>query len=93
VTGPHPPYVPSEIANPDAKALLAARSAVKAAKAEGAELSQNTLIGLMQVKGAIDIKRGGIDLAVARGALRESPGPRRSRMFAYVKELDEHDFD
>lgn len=71
--------------------LLAARSAVAAAKQEGVPLSQAALVGLMAIKAKTEVKRGGIDLAVARGALKESKGGRNARMFEYVRDLDEPD--
>jgi hypothetical protein len=74
----------------DLAVILAARSAVKAARKEGKPLSQTSLVGLMDVKAGTDVKRGGIDLAVARGALMESSGPRHSRMFAYAMDLPEN---
>jgi hypothetical protein len=67
--------------------VLAARAAVKAVKAEGAPMSLTTLRGAMTIKAANGIKDGGIDLAVGRGALKESTGPRKARLFTYVGEL------
>ena len=68
---------------------LAARAAVKAVKKEGAPMSLTALRAAMQVKAANGVKDGSIDLAVARGALKETPGPRNKREFTYVKELPE----
>jgi hypothetical protein len=67
--------------------VLAARSAVYAVKAEGAPMSLRTLRAAMSIKAANGIKDGGIDLAVARGALQESAGPRKARLFTYVADL------
>lgn len=69
--------------------LLAARAAVKAARDEGRPLTQNMLEGLMTMKARRETKRGGIELAVARGALAETSGPRKSRLYEYVRDLED----
>jgi hypothetical protein len=74
---------PAEESN-DLPAELAARAAVAAVKAEGKPLSQSALCGAMKIKAGSEVKRQGIDLAVARGALTESVGPRNARIFTYA---------
>jgi hypothetical protein len=69
--------------------ILAARAAVNAAKDEGQPMSQSALIGAMKVKAKAITLRGGIDLAVGRGALEETAGPRNARIFTYVNDLPE----
>lgn len=73
--------------------VLAARAAVAAVKAAGRTVSQNELLGLMKgrLKAGNSIKRGGIDFAVAEGALTETPGPRNGRLFTYAHDLEEHE--
>lgn len=71
------------------KVEQAARAAVAVAKKEGVPLSQNTLVAAMDVKASTDTKRGGLDLAVARGALIETPGTRGARLFEYATDLPE----
>jgi len=73
----------------DLAVILAARAAVKAAKKEGKPLSQRALVGAMTINAGTETKRAGIDLALARGALVESAGPRNSRLFSYATELPE----
>lgn len=67
--------------------ILAARAAVSAAKTEGRPLSRSALEGLMKMKAKTDTKRGGIDLAVARGALQEMDGPRNARLYNWVEDM------
>ena len=69
--------------------IIAARAAVAAAKAEGAPLSKTSLRGLMKVKASTDAKRAGLDLAITRGALAETPGPRGAKLVEYVHDLPE----
>ncbi len=57
------------------------RAAVKAAVSEGQPMSQRALTLAMKMKAALEVKRAGIDLAVGRGLLLETSGPRRSRLF------------
>lgn len=66
---------------------LAARAAVKAVAEEGRPLSRVALEGLMKVKARATVKRGGIDLAVARGLLVETTGPRNARLYAQAEEV------
>lgn len=68
--------------------VLAARAAVDAAKSEGVPLSRDALCGRMNFKGRAEIKRGGIDLATARGHLHETPGGRGARLFSYVSDME-----
>ncbi len=68
---------------------VAARAAVAAVKKEGDAKSLTTLRAAMSIKAANGMKDGGIDLAVARGALTESAGPRNSRLFTFAGELPE----
>jgi 5S rRNA maturation endonuclease (ribonuclease M5) len=73
----------------DLSSILAARAAVKAAKGEGQPLSIRALVGAMGIKVGTDTKRNGIELAIARGALAETAGPRNSRLVTFVSELPE----
>lgn len=87
-------YAPSVTAtteDADVPTIIAARAAVKAARERGMPLSQKALSGLMTVKAGSDVKRGGIDFAVAAGALREERGPHGARLFTYVEDLKEGD--
>lgn len=70
-------------------AVLAARSAVAAAKDEGRPLTKTALRNLMKIRARNDVKRAGIDLAIGRGALREDAGARNARLVSYVSELPE----
>lgn len=83
-------YAPND-SEPTAKVpiLLSARAAVAAAKAEGTAMSMRSLIASMAIKASRDVKIGGIELAASRGALTETPGVNRSRMFTYTAELPE----
>jgi hypothetical protein len=68
----------------------AARAAVAAVKAEGRPMSLRAVVAAMsKVRGSNEIKRGAIDIAVGRGALSETGGPRNSRLFTYVADLPE----
>jgi AAA domain len=67
--------------------LLAARDAVRQAKKAETALTLRTLIGLMTTKARKDILYGGVDLAVTRGALTETTGPRNARMLSYESDL------
>ena len=69
--------------------VLAAQAAVKAAKDEGVPLSRDALCGRMAIKCRADLKRGGIDLAVARGALTETAGSRGARLYQYLRDMTE----
>jgi hypothetical protein len=82
-------YAPGPAAAANLPVILAARSAADACKAEGGELSQRVLLEMMTIKASTDVKRAGIDLAVARGALQETAGARRARMFTYQSDLPE----
>jgi DnaB-like helicase N terminal domain/AAA domain len=80
-------YTPVDPGEPELAVVLAARAAVKAAKAEGRPMSQSALLGAMTIKARAAVLRGGIDLAVGRGALSETVGARKARVFEYVKDL------
>lgn len=84
-------YAPTvrEGAEAGVEIVLAARAAVAAAKAEGRALSRSALEGLMKIKTKTETKRGGIDLAVARGALVEQAGPRNARVYVWSTDMDE----
>lgn len=69
--------------------ILAARKAVAAAKDAGRPLSRNELEARMAVKGRAQMKRAGIDHAVAEGALGEQRGARNSRLFTWCHDLEE----
>jgi hypothetical protein len=66
---------------PSAKLDLMERKAVEAVTREGEPLSQNRLEELMNVKASAKAKRAGMEQAVARGTLRQKPGPRRSVLY------------
>lgn len=68
--------------------IVAARSAVEAVKAAGSPQSRTSLVGLMTIKAGTDAKRGGIDYAIAKGALVEENGPRGARLCRYVGDLE-----
>lgn len=63
-------YAPT-VMNVDATVptILASRAAVEAAKRIGRPVSRNELEGLMKIKARAEVKRGGIDHAIAEGAL------------------------
>lgn len=68
------------------RAYLCAKAAINAAKDEGKPLSGRTLLALMKVKASTDVKRGGIELAVARGHLVVEDGPKRSQLHRFVSD-------
>lgn len=68
----------------DLGAVLAARSAVEAAKKEGRPMTKTALRNMMSIKASSDTKRSGIDLAIGRGALREEDGGRNAKAVTYV---------
>lgn len=82
-------YTPSAPAETELPIWLAARAAVRVARDSDEPLSQRALVGLMTVKARAEILRGGVDLAVARGALVETTGPNRARMFSWARNLPE----
>lgn len=87
-------YAPDEpIVDDTMPIVLAARSAVAAVKAEGAPMSRQALVEAMAIKCKTDLKRGGIDLAVGRGALLEEAGKRGARLYTYVSDLPGKDTD
>lgn len=73
----------------DLPVVLAAQSAVKAARAEGRPVSRNALIGLMDIRAGTEVKRGGIDLAASRGDLNETAGARGARIYEYAGKAEE----
>jgi hypothetical protein len=74
---------------PAARLTLVARAAVKAAKTADEPLTRRRLEALMNVKASAVTKRAGIEQAVSAGALRTEPGPNRSLLHVYVRDLDE----
>ncbi len=72
----------------EARLLVVARAAVRAAKKAGETLTQRRLLARMNVKASATLKRAGIEEAVARGALRSESGPNRSILHAYVRDLE-----
>lgn len=66
---------------PSAKLDLMESKAVEAVTREGEPLSQNRLEALMDIKAGAKAKRAGMEQAVARGTLRQRPGPRRSVLY------------
>ena len=70
-------------------AILAARSAVAAAKDEGRPVTKTELRGLMKIKASTETKKAGVQLAIGRGALHEDAGPRTAKLVTYVCELPE----
>lgn len=75
------------------KDVLAARSAVVAAKTLAEEGVVEAPMGIvearMTVKVSVSDKRAGIEYAVLKGALNERPGPRNARLISYVRDLDQ----
>ena len=73
-------------------ALLAAKAATEAAKAESGAVTLAALLGLIRdtkrIKACDNVLRGGIDLAVSRGALTETAGARNARMFTFAHDLE-----
>lgn len=84
-------YAPPSSAAGDVEVptILAARSAVAAAKEWDQPLSLTALEGLMTIRASARVKRGGIDYAASVGALAEEPGARNSRMFTYARDLQD----
>lgn len=60
---------------------LAAKEAVRVVTEHDEPLTLNALVGLMQFRARRDTLTGGIDLAVSRGQIDETKGPRNSRLF------------
>ena len=83
-----PPFPADEHA-PDERLRVVARAAVRAVKEVGRSLSQSELVALMKVKASTDLKRAGIDTAVADGAIRIDKGERNALMHVYVHDLTE----
>jgi AAA domain len=76
------PAAPERKADTPSKKLdLLERAAVEAVTREGETLSQNRLEPLMDIKASAKLKRAGMEQAVARGTLRQKPGPRRSILY------------
>jgi hypothetical protein len=71
----------------DARRRTIATAAVNAAKNAARPLTQRELETLMSVRAAHDLKRAGIETAVALGALRTEEGKRRSVLHVYVRDL------
>jgi hypothetical protein len=81
-------WPPIEVNNSaEARLRLIAAAAVNAAKTAGRPLTQRELETLMAVRAAHDLKRAGIETAVALRALRTEEGPRRSVLHVYVRDL------
>lgn len=85
-------YAPSDAASgpTDLPILLAARAAVDVCRDADEPLSQRRIVERMRLTGRTDLKRAGIEEATAQGALVESEGPRRARLYAFAHELPEY---
>jgi hypothetical protein len=68
---------------------LAARAAVKVCQEAAEPLTSRRLVERMAIKTRRETKYAGIEEAVARGALHESAGANRARLFEYRCELPE----
>lgn len=86
-------YAPDNRGPVDLPLVLAARAAVKVAKDIGGDVTFRVLRESMtgKVKASNEVRTAGIELAVSRGALAETTGARRARVFHYVAELPEDD--
>lgn len=75
----------------DTSTEILARVAIRALKDHGQPATSNVLVGLMgaKAKGAKDAKLAGIAVAVARGSIDVEPGPNRSKLHRYVKDLED----
>jgi hypothetical protein len=77
----------------DAAVMVAARAAIRAVKDAGEPLTQTRLIERMNVKAGTPTKRAAIEEAVAKGALRAEPGPRKSTLHHYVRDFTAKDYE
>lgn len=83
-----PPADEAKWSDPDfITVVLCAQAAVNACREEDKPLTLRALEGLMKVKARAELKRGGIELAVSRGALDEQAAGNRRRIFRYLNEL------
>jgi hypothetical protein len=73
--------------DPGLRLRAIAGAAVRAAKDAGRPLTQRELEVLMNVKAAHDLKRAGIETAIAEGAIRTEHGPRRSVLHVYMRDM------
>lgn len=73
-------YAPAPATATDLPIELAARAAVKAVEEHG-QMTFRLLRERMAFKGRNETRTAGIELAVSRGDLFESPGPRHARLF------------
>ena len=64
-----------------------ARAAIRAAKKAERTLSGRELEALMNVKASAQRKRAAIDYAVGECSLKVESGPRRSKLYSYVRDL------
>ncbi len=89
----------SNVDGDDIKMLMAARHAVAAVRAEferagaaddgsSGTLSGNSLLAAMKFKAKTDLKRAGIELAISRGCLSITNGPRGAKLHTFVKDFD-----
>lgn len=62
--------------------------AAELAAETGAPPSLTMLEQSKRVKGAVTAKRAAVEYAVAAGALQETEGPRRARLFTYLNDLE-----
>jgi hypothetical protein len=85
----HPPELVA--ADPAANDKALARAMIRVVKEledeTGSPPTQTMCEQSKRVKGGVTAKRAALEYGVAAGALREEPGPRRSRLFHYVKDL------
>lgn len=68
---------------------LAARAAIRVAREKpGHAFSMNELLERMAMKARKDTKRAGVEYAATEGCLSETAGPRGSRCFTFVRDLE-----
>lgn len=85
----HPPEV--AVSDPAANDKALARAMVRVIKDLADETGRPPSLTMVEqskrVKGAVQSKRAAVEYALACGAVREESGPRKSRLFHYVKDL------
>lgn len=82
----------AEAASQSRNDLVVAKAAVVAVKELCEQMDRPPSMAVveerMKVKARAQAKRAAVDLAVGLGALREDVGPRRSRVFTYLRDID-----
>jgi hypothetical protein len=80
---------PAKRETAEAKVATIARKMVQTLRGESEPLSSNSVLALVDVKGARDLKLAALEYAVRHGALSKKPGSRNAQLYAYVGELPE----